>query len=106
VVVAVGLGVWVHPAAAQTGEPARFTLSAGAGVSNPLHGDFDFIAPSWDVAVRGRASEHLTIEAFVAEWRHTKRSDYFDIPIQSPAGVIGRIGRISSQRPKAAAAQN
>ena len=82
-------------AAAQTLEAPRFTVGAGGGLSNPLHGDFNFVAPSWDVAVRGRANDYLTVEVFVAQWRHTTKSDYFDIPIQSPAGVMGRIGRIS-----------
>lgn len=83
-------------AAAQSPELPRVTVGAGAGLSNPLHGDFNFVAPSWDVSIRGRASEHLTVEAFVGEWRHTETSDYFDIPIQSPTGVIGRIGRLSA----------
>jgi hypothetical protein len=90
------LALGAHGADAQTLEPPRFTVGAGAGLSNPLHGDFDFVAPSWDLSVRGRPREHLTIEVFLAEWRHTERSDYFDIPIQTPAGIAGRIGRLST----------
>lgn len=96
VLLVASLALGAHVADAQTLEPPRFTVGAGAGLSNPLHGDFDFVAPSWDAAIRGRASEHVLVEVFVAEWRHTDTSDHFDIPIQSPTGVIGRIGRIST----------
>jgi hypothetical protein len=94
--VAVGLAVSAQPAAAQTPELPRFSVGVGAGVSDPMHGDFDFIAPSWDADIRGATSEHVTVEAFVSEWRHKEESERLNIPIQNPSGaIIGRIGRLA-----------
>ena len=41
-------------AGAQTFEPPRMSIGGAGGVSNPLHGDLQFVAPSWDVSVRGQ----------------------------------------------------
>ena len=91
------IAVSAQPAAAQPPERPRLTVGVGAGTSNPLHGDFDYLAPSWDASVRGRASEHLTVEVFVAEWRHTETSESRNIPLQNATGVIGTIGRLSQR---------
>ena len=36
-------------ATAQGVDPGRVSIGAAAGISNPLHGDFDFRAPAWEV---------------------------------------------------------
>ena len=77
-------------AGAQTSQPPRFTIGAGGGVSDPLHGDFQFIAPSWDVSVRGRVAPHLTIEGFMSRWRHANESVHSGVPLTGP-GSIGEI---------------
>jgi hypothetical protein len=80
-------------ATAQTSDPPRLTVGASGGVTNPLHGDFQFIAPSWDVAVRGQVAGHLAIEGFMSRWRHSTQSAQIDVPLSGP-GPIGRVGRI------------
>ena len=93
------LALGAHGADAQTLEPPRFTVGAGAGLSNPLHGDFDFVAPSWDIAVRGSASEYLTVELFVSQWHHTETSERRDVAVGNPsAGIIGRIGLVTETK--------
>jgi len=75
---------------------ARFTISGAAGVSNPFHGDLQFKAPAWEIAARGRASAHLTIEAFASEWRHSTETRRIGIPL-GPAGPIGSAGELSQR---------
>ena len=80
-------------AAAQSGVPPRLTVGGSGGVTNPLHGDFQFIAPSWDVAVRGQVASHLAIEGFMSQWRHATKTAQTGVPLGGP-GLIGRVGRI------------
>jgi hypothetical protein len=86
-----------QPAAAQPPERPRLTVGVGAGTSDPLHGDFNYLAPSWDAALRGRPSEHITVEVFLSEWRHSESSESRNIPLQNATGVIGTIGLLSQR---------
>jgi hypothetical protein len=83
--------------AASAQEPARFTVGGGAGISNPLHGDFDFQAASWEVAARGRPADHLTIEGFASGWRHTTETVTTGLPLEGPGGRIGTIGELAER---------
>lgn len=80
-------------ATAQTNDPPRLTVGAAGGVTNPLHGDFQFIAPSWDVAVRGQVANHLAIEGFISRWRHTNETARIGVPLSGP-GAIGTVGEL------------
>jgi hypothetical protein len=95
VVVVVALAA-ATAAAGQDREP-RFTIGGGAGVSDPFHGDFDFHAPGWEVAARGRPLAHLTVEAFASMWRHTTETSRTGLPLQGPNGVIGTVGELSQR---------
>ena len=91
-----GLVCWAQPAAAQSRQLPRFAVGVGAGISDPLHGDFGFLAPSWDVSIRGAAGRRVATEVFLSEWRHTDATESVDVPILGPTGAItGRIGRLS-----------
>ena len=57
------------PVLAQT-DDSRITLSGAGGISIPVHGDLDFTAPAWQIAVRGSVSRHFLLEGFFEEWRH------------------------------------
>ena len=88
-VLAAGIGPAVVDA--QTSEPQRFTLAAGAGQTTPLHGDLEFKAASWEVSARGQASRHFALEAFVAEWRHGSEAVRFGLPAIGGGGTIGEL---------------
>ena len=60
----------VAPAWAQGLDDSRISLSGAGGISFPLHGDLDFNAPEWQIAVRGTVSRHFLLEGFFEEWRH------------------------------------
>jgi len=94
VAVLVGL---LTTASASAQEPARFTVGGGAGISHPFHGDFDFQARSWEVAGRGRAAEHLTIEGFASAWRHSTETVRTGLPLEGPTGRIGTIGEVAQR---------
>ena len=81
-------------ASAQTLEPPRFTIGGAGGVSNPLHGDLQFLAPSWDVSVRGRVAPHVAIEGFMSQWRHSIETVQTGVPLSGP-GLLGRIGEVA-----------
>ena len=81
------------PGAAQTLGPPRLTIGGSGGVSNPLHGDWQFIAPSWDVAVRGQVASHLAVEGFFSRWRHATTTRQIGVPLSGP-GLIGRVGLV------------
>ena len=87
----------VFPAFArgQTFEPPRFTIGAAGGVSNPLHGDLQFLAPSWDVSVRGQVAPALSVEGFVSRWRHTSESVRIGVAISGPSGLLGRADEVT-----------
>ena len=78
-------------AGAQTLEPPRMSIGAAGGVSIPLHGDLQFVAPSWDVSVRGQVAPALSIEGFMSRWRHTNESVRIGGPISGPTGLLGRV---------------
>ena len=92
VVIAAGLG----PAAveAQTSEPLRFTLAAGAGQATPFHGDLEFKAASWEVSARGQAARHFALEGFASEWRHASEAVRFGLP---GIGGDGSVGQLTQQ---------
>ena len=96
-VVVVAAALTTAPMTMAQDREARFTVGGGVGVSNPLHGDLDFIASSWDVSARGTPARHLTIEGFATEWRHDTESIQIGVPLQGPSGVIGSIGRLTQR---------
>jgi hypothetical protein len=79
----------------QTFEPPRFTIGAAGGVSNPLHGDLQFLAPSWDVSVRGQVAPAVSVEGFMSRWRHTSESVRTGVPISGPSGLLGRAEEVT-----------
>ena len=77
---------------AQRFEPPRFTIGAAGGVTNPLHGDLQFLAPSWDVSVRGQVAPRVAIEGFMSQWRHSTETVRSGVPL---GGVPGQIGEVA-----------
>ena len=77
--------------------PARLTLGGSAGISNPLHGDFDFTAPAWQISVRTAVSDHFLIEGFFDEWKHTSEDIRQNQQLRDPNGVVGTAGRLTIQ---------
>lgn len=73
-VTAVVLMTVAYPASAQNSEPPRVTVGVAGGIANPMHGDFDFVTPEWQVSVRGRLADGVTFEGFFNEWRHTEET--------------------------------
>jgi hypothetical protein len=71
-------------------ERPRLTIGASAGVSNPLHGDFQYTAKSWDADVRGQVAPHMMIEAFLSQWRHATETIHTGATFTGPDGVIRR----------------
>ncbi len=59
-----------------------------------MHGDFDFVAPEWQVAVRARLADGVTFEGFVNEWRHNTDRVLLNQTITGPSGFLTRAGRI------------
>lgn len=96
IAIVVAIFASVGTAAAQDAG-ARFTVGGGAGISNPLHGDLQFQAPAWEISARGRPAAHLTIEAFVSEWRHTIETTRLGVMVQGPAGPLGTAGALSQR---------
>ena len=82
-------------AGAQTFEAPRMSIGGAGGVSNPLHGDLQFVAPSWEVSVRGQVAPALSIEGFMSRWRHTNESVRIGVPISGPTGLLGRVDEVS-----------
>ena len=80
---------------AQTFEPPKLTIGAAGGVSDPLHGDFQYVAPSWDVSVRGQVARHLMIEGFISRWRHSSERVRTSVPLTGPTGSLGQIGEMT-----------
>ena len=79
---------------AQTFEAPKLTIGAAGGVSDPLHGDFQYVAPSWDVSVRGQVARGLAIEGFMSRWRHSDETVRINVPLMGPGGPVGRIGEM------------
>ena len=78
-----------------TFEPPRFTIGGAVGVSNPLHGDLQFLAPSWDLSVQGRVGPHVSIEGFLSRWRHSSESVSIGVPLTGPTGLLGRVDEVT-----------
>ena len=81
--------------AAQPAAPARLTIGASGGVSNPLHGDLQFTAASWDVSVRAQGVPHMMVEGFASQWRHSEDDIRTGVPLTGPNGPLGRIGTLT-----------
>ena len=96
-VAAVVLSMLLTPAfsGAQTFEPPKLTIGGAGGVSDPLHGDLQYVAPSWDVSVRGQVAPYLMIEGFLSRWRHSSDRVLTDSPLTGPTGPLGRIGEVT-----------
>ena len=84
-------------AAAQGVNPEHVSIGAAAGIANPLHGDFDFTAPAWQVDVRLNTGRFVASTIFFEEWRRSDEEVRTDVPILGPTGPIGRIDRLVSQ---------
>ena len=75
----------------------KLAISAAAGLSNPLHGDFDFTAPEWQISLRTAVSDHFLLEGFLDEWRHTTDEVFENQTLFDPNGIIGRAGRVTTR---------
>lgn len=64
------------PASAQGPDDSRITLSGAGGIAFPLHGDFDFNAPEWQITVRATVSRHFLLEGFFDEWRKNSQQRF------------------------------
>lgn len=83
------------PAAAQDQEPPRVSVTFGAGVANPLHGDLSFVAPAWQASLRVAASPHFLLAVSYGEWRHTKTRETTGVVFRGASGnVLGQADRI------------
>jgi hypothetical protein len=78
-------------ATAQGVDPGRVSFGAAAGISDPLHGDFGFRAPSWEVDVRLNTWTFLASSVFVEQWRHTDED--VSTNVITPTGRIDRLTR-------------
>jgi hypothetical protein len=87
------------PAAAQGQDVRpRLSVAAGGAIANPVHADFDFTAPEWQLSVRAAMSNYLAIEGFYGGWEYTDRDVRLDQPILGPAGFLGRVDRVEQVR--------
>ena len=89
--------VGVPLATAQGQDAPSVAVSAGAGMAFPLHGDFDFTAPEWQLAIRAAAAQHFVLEGFFDEWRHASEEVRLGVPLLGPTGPIGQIGRLEQR---------
>ena len=94
---ALTVGQLVTPSVATAQLAPKLAIGASAGISNPLHGDFDFTAPEWQISLRTTVSEHFALEGFFEEWRHTTDEVRNNVTLQGPVSVVGHVGRISSR---------
>jgi hypothetical protein len=78
---------------AQTAGEPQLTVGGGAGIANPLHGDFDFTPPTWNVSVRGHTGPHFIVEGFFAGWRH-RSSETFGLSGQRTEQQTTRTVRV------------
>jgi hypothetical protein len=81
--------VSVAPAVAQRREDSRITVSGAGGIAFPLHGDLDFKAPEWQIAVRAAVSRHFLLEGFFDEWRNWLARGFIDRAAFTGGGGIG-----------------
>lgn len=79
------------------GQAERVSIGASAGVANPLHGDFEFTAPEWQVAVRLSPSRLVSFDLVYGEWRHTEHRTQENLAVSGPSGPLGRIGRFEQR---------
>ena len=84
-------------AAAQGVERERVSIGAAAGIADPIHGDFQFKAPAWQVDVRLNTGRFLASTVFFEQWRKRDEDVRTNIPILGPTGPIGQIDRLVSE---------
>jgi hypothetical protein len=94
---ALTIGQFVTPSAAAAQSAPRLAIGASAGLSIPLHGDFDFTAPEWQISLRTTVSDHVALEGFFEQWRHATDEVRTNVTLQGPASIVGHAGRISSR---------
>lgn len=85
------------PTVAAAQDTPGLAVSAAAGVANPLHSDLNFLAPEWQIALRTHVSPKTAIEGFFDQWRHTTRTEFHNVPLQSPEGLIGQVGLVTTE---------
>ena len=82
-------------ASAQHAQPVRLAAGAAAGLAIPLHGDFGFNAPEWQISIRAAVSDHVLLEGFFDEWRKSTENVLENLPLRGPDAIIGHVDRIS-----------
>jgi hypothetical protein len=95
--VALTVGQLVTPSVTNAQPAPKLAIGASAGIANPLHGDFDFTAPEWQISLRTTVSDHFALEGFLEEWRHTTDEVRHNVTLQGPVSVVAHVGRISSR---------
>jgi hypothetical protein len=85
------------PARAQSPAAGRFSVGAAAGVATPLHGDFDFTAPAWQVDVRLDTARHFASTVFFEQWLRKDEEIRTGVMLTGPTGLIGSVDRIVSK---------
>ncbi len=85
------------PSAAGDPELPRVSVSLGAGIATPFHGDLQFNAAAWQASVRAAVAPHVLIEGFYGEWRHATNQVTTNTVVQGPNGVLGRIDRVTQR---------
>jgi hypothetical protein len=94
---ALTVGLLLTPSMANAQPAPKLAIGASAGIANPLHGDFNFTAPEWQISLRTAVSDHFALEGFLEEWRHTTDEVRNNVTLQGPVGASGHVGRISSR---------
>ena len=89
VLLGAGFGALLLPiAAAAQSEPPSFSISGGAGVAFPFHGDYSFNAFEWHVSMRTSVAKYFLVEGMFDEWRHTTNSATRDVTFRNGSGVV------------------
>ncbi|OFW09215.1 MAG: hypothetical protein A3H96_05715 [Acidobacteria bacterium RIFCSPLOWO2_02_FULL_67_36] len=93
---AVALGI-AMPIAAQDPPQERVSVSAGGGIADPWHGDLQFQAAAWTAGVRMATSDHVRVEVFAGEWRHSSGEVRTNVTFQGPNGPEGTVDRLTQR---------
>jgi hypothetical protein len=93
VAIAIALSLAAADATAQSAP--RFSVSAGGGITDLFHADFDFRAKTWTAGVRVLVSDHVGLDFGVVQWRHTEVLEGLNIQLQGPGG--GHVDRLTQR---------
>jgi hypothetical protein len=78
-------------------EPPKLAVGGAIGLAMPFYADFDFDAPEWQISIRTAVSDHVLLEGFFDEWRHSIEDAQENIVLRGPDEVIGRAARIGTR---------